>query len=176
MFDHSNYTIVRKNAKLKDGTPLLDYVINRNKIIVNAFSKLANTHKFRLIGNAEKPNFIYENRLILNCFVRNRSIYFMDGKKLIMEREMKSQFFISDKFIERYISEVTQNTAYRIKYGELYLSGFFIVGKKDNIVFRIPQFAPDFPCIYTKMEIIHDVLDMIEKYDPDIAAKCTIVC
>lgn len=135
----------KKPVRYNKSESLEDIIARRNKRLVALF-KLADI-PIRIIGNENSPAIIYNEEKIMNAYVHNFDLNFMDahygGKTIYTVRLLDKPKFDRNKILEC-INNYPSNPVYKVKLigtsNELFLAGYNFLDKEQGLG-RYPVFA-----------------------------------
>jgi len=153
----------------KKSEDFLAMLERRNKRFLNFF-KTNGFKETRLIGDPEKPALLYNEELVLSCYVHNFELRLMDKpfSDNVIE-VIKLNGFLNEDFsemIKEWYKTYEHRKVYKIQFQEslLYLAGYnFLVRRKENPEGRYPVFARHHPKVYFSLEKANEITGELEK-------------
>jgi hypothetical protein len=141
----------------------------RNNRFLNFFKKYGFTET-RLIGDPEKPALLFNEELVLSCYVHNFELRLMDKPfsenviEVIKLNGINTEEY--SEVLKEWFETYEHRKVYKIQFtdAELYLAGYnFLVRRKENPEGRYPVFARHHPKVYFSLEKAQEIASELDK-------------
>jgi len=154
------------DKRSQDFTAMLE---RRNGRFLNFF-KTNGFKETRLIGDPEKPALLYEEKLVLSCYVHNFELRLMDKPfsdnviEVIKLNGIETTDYSSK--LKEWCDTYEHRKIYKIQFNDssLYLAGYnFLVRRKENPEGRYPVFARHHPKVYFSLDKANEIASDLEQ-------------
>jgi hypothetical protein len=172
IIDTSKIDIDIHSQNLKHSNNSPDFVDKRNRRLMAFFISLGYVNNIKMFGMADNPSIIYNNNILLSCYVNNFNLVFNESRDynslVLFKIKLMQRISISEsriKHIKKWINTDLHKKVFKIKTdSNLYLAGYnYIIKNKPDT--KYPVFAPYNPRIFLKREYAENSAKILENYN-----------
>jgi hypothetical protein len=141
-----------------------DVIQHRNKLLLNFFT--ANGINARLTGEDQKPYVVYNEAVLLSCYVKNFELYFVkepNSNDIVRSFKLNNQVGNLTHELLETIGLCSHRPVYKIKLESP--DNFFLVGfnfrTENHISVKYPVFAKHKPNMYFNKEYAANLVETL---------------